>query len=75
VKYIRNVLIRVGPADLDRSLQCWNETYGKQDQSLAIDGKTMRNAIDKQGHQIHIMSAVGHQTKACHTQKKLVLCL
>jgi len=23
----------------------------------------MRNAIDEQGHQIHIMSAVGHQTK------------
>jgi predicted transposase YbfD/YdcC len=68
---IRNVLIRVDPADLDRSLQCWNETYGKQDQSLAIDGKTMRNAIDEQGHQIHIMSAVGHQTKACHTQKKV----
>lgn len=68
---IRNVLIRVDPADLDRSLQRWNETYGKQDQSLAIDGKTMCNAIDEQGHQIHIMSAVGHQTKACHTQKKV----
>ena len=67
---IRDVLIRVDPQELDTALQRWNETYGKQDQSLAIDGKTMCNAIDEQGHQTHIMSAVGHQTKNCYTQKK-----
>lgn len=67
---IRDVLIRVDPLDLDTALQRWNETYGKQDQSLAIDGKTMCNAIDEQGHQTHVMSAVGHQTKDCYTQKK-----
>jgi hypothetical protein len=67
---IRNVLIRVDPQHLDRALQQWNEAYGKQDQSLAIDGKTMCNAIDDQGHQTHIMSAIGHQTKSCYTQKK-----
>ena len=37
---------------------------------LAIDGKTMCNAIDDQGYQTHIMSAVGHQSKTCYTQKK-----
>ena len=37
---------------------------------LAIDGKTMCNAIDDQGYQTHIMSAIGHQSKACYTQKK-----
>ncbi len=67
---IRNLLIRVDPLQLDRALQRWNEAYGKQDQSLAIDGKTMCNAIDEQGYQTHIMSAVGHQTKNCYTQKK-----
>jgi hypothetical protein len=67
---IRNLLIRVDPLHLDRALQRWNEAYGKQDQSLAIDGKTMCNAIDEQGYQTHIMSAVGHQTKNCYTQKK-----
>ncbi len=71
---IRDVLIRVNPVDLDRALQRWNEVHGEQDQSLAIDGKTMCNAIDEQGHQTHIMSVVGHQTKTCHTQKKLVPC-
>jgi len=67
---IRDVLIRVDPVHLDRALQRWNQTYGQQDESLAIDGKTMCNAIDDQGHQTHIMSAIGHQSKTCYTQKK-----
>jgi hypothetical protein len=62
---IREVLIRVDPVHLDRALQRWNQAYGRQDESLAIDGKTMCNAIDDQGHQTHIMSAIGHQSKTC----------
>jgi hypothetical protein len=67
---IRDVLIRVSPADLDRALRRWNERYGGQDESLAIDGKTMCSALDQQGQQTHIMGVVGHQTKICYTQKK-----
>lgn len=71
---IRNVLIRVNPDQLDQALQCWNEQYGIVDESLAIDGKTMCNAIDDEGRQTHIMSVIGHTSKQCYTQKKLVLC-
>jgi hypothetical protein len=71
---IRNVMIRVGPTDLDRSLQRWNQACGQQDTTLAIDGKTMCNALDPKGHQTHVMSVVGHQSKACYTQKKSLLC-
>jgi hypothetical protein len=67
---IRDVLIRVDPVHLDRALQRWNQAYGQQDETLAIDGKTMCNAIDDQGYQAHIMSAIGHQSKTCYTQKK-----
>jgi hypothetical protein len=67
---IRDVLVRVDPLHLDRALQQWNEAYGKQDDSLAIDGKVMCNAIDEQGYQTHIMSAIGHRSKSCYTQKK-----
>jgi len=67
---IRDLLIRIDPADLDRALQRWNEVHGEEDETLAIDGKTMRNAIDEEGRQVHIMSAVGHKTKICYTQKK-----
>jgi hypothetical protein len=67
---IRDVLVRVEPMHLDHALQRWNQTYGQQDETLAIDGKTMCNAIDDHGYQTHIMSAVGHQSKICYTQKK-----
>ncbi len=67
---IRDVLIRVDRVHLDHALQRWNEAYGQKDESLAIDGKTMCNAIDDQGYQTHIMSAIGHQSKGCYTQKK-----
>lgn len=71
---IRDVLIRVDPAVLDCALQKWNVAFAPQDQSIAVDGKTMCNAIDKEGRQTHIMSAVGHESAICYTQKKSVLC-
>jgi hypothetical protein len=71
---IRDCLIRTDPVHLDHALQRWNQTYGQHDESLAIDGKTMRNAIDDQGRQTHVMGVVGHQTQACYTQKKSVPC-
>ncbi|MDO9046345.1 MAG: hypothetical protein Q7U66_01255 [Methylobacter sp.] len=72
---LRNVLIRVDPEQLDLALQQWHKAHGQNDESLAIDGKTMKNAIDKEDRQTHIMSAIGHQSKACYTQKKPVLSL
>jgi len=71
---LRNVLIRVDPAHLDRALRRWNETYAGEDESLAIDGKTLCNALDAEGHPTHVMSVVGHQTQTCYTQKKSVPC-
>lgn len=66
----RDVLIRVDPVHLDSALQRWNAAYGEADDSLAIDGKTMCNAIDRTGRQAHVMGVVGHQSKTCYTQKK-----
>jgi hypothetical protein len=72
---IRDVLMRVDPQQLDLALQRWNQAYAGEDQSLAIDGKTMCNAIDDQGYQTHVMSVIGHQTGVCYTQKKSATCL
>lgn len=69
---IRNVLMSVDPAQLDQALHAWNTQYGALDESLAIDGKTMCNAIDESGRQTHIMSAIGHESGHCYTQKKSV---
>jgi hypothetical protein len=67
---IRNALINVYPEQLDQALNAWNDQYGRMDESLAIDGKTMCKAIDETGRQTHIMSAIGHQSGQCYTQKK-----
>ena len=42
--------------------------------ALAMDGKTMKNAIDDAGRQAHIMSVIGHESNLCHTQKKWAPC-
>ncbi len=65
----RETLIGVNPEHLDLALQNWNEQFAKEDEGLAVDGKTMRNAIDEEGRQTHILGVVGHQTDRCHTKK------
>jgi hypothetical protein len=72
---IWDCLVSVNPVELDRSLQRWNRDHGKEDSCLAIDGKTMKNAVDDEGHQTHILGVVGHQSGMCHTQKKSAICL
>lgn len=71
---IRDVLVRVDPEHLDPALQRWNAVHGEQDEALAIDGKTLCNAIDDTGRQTHVLSVVGHQTKTCRAQKKSAPC-
>jgi len=71
---IRDVLTRVDPTALDRALHAWNAQYAATDEGLAIDGKTLCNAIDDEGRQTHILSAVGHQTQSGYTPKKSPLC-
>lgn len=71
---IRNALIGVDPEQLDQALSAWNTHCSHLDESLAIDGKTMCNAIDEQGRQTHILSAIGHQSGQCYTQKKSAPC-
>lgn len=70
----RETLIRVDPDRLDLALQGWNAQFANEDEGLAIDGKTMCNAIDEAGRQTHILGVVGHESGLCHTQKKSVLC-
>lgn len=67
---IRDCLVRIEPGALDRALNEWNRAWGGQDEALAMDGKTMKNAVDETGRQTHIMSAVGHESKRSYAQKK-----
>ena len=67
---IRDLLVRIDPAELDYAIRGWNEVYGAKEETLAIDGKTMCNAIDEHGRRTHIMSVVGHESNNCYAQKK-----
>lgn len=70
----RETLMRIDPEKLDLALRGWNAQFAEDDEGLAIDGKTMRNALDEEGRQTHILGVVGHQTARCYTQKKSALC-
>jgi hypothetical protein len=70
VNVIRDVLMRVDPEQLDRALAAWNELWSPRDRSLAIDGKTLCGSADAQGLRVHVMSVIGHDSKAAYTQKK-----
>ena len=67
---IRDCLVRIEPGLLDQALNDWNRAWGIHDAALAMDGKTMKNALDEDGRQAHIMSLVGHASKTCYAQKK-----
>lgn len=67
---IRDCLVRVPPDTLERALTAWNQAWGLDDSALAIDGKTMKNAVDADGHQTHVVSVIGHESNVCHSQKK-----
>lgn len=67
---IRNCLVRVEPDALDRGLQAWQATQLKPGEALAMDGKTMKGAIDESGAQTHVVSLIGHKSKHCAAQKK-----
>ena len=71
---IRDCLVRIEPDALDQALNAWTQAWGRDDKALAIDGKTMKNAIDAAGHQTHIMSVIGHDSSVCHAQKKSGRC-
>ena len=70
----RETLIRIDPDKLDCALHGWNEQFAEEDEGLAVDGKTMRSAIDEEGCQTHILGVVGHETGRCHTKKKSARC-
>lgn len=72
---IRDCMIRIEPGALDRALNLWNQAWGHHDEALALDGKTMKNALDENGNQTHILSMVGHESKRCYAQKKWEPCL
>jgi len=68
---IRDCLVRIEPGALDQALNAWNQSGATRDEALAMDGKTMKNAVDETGHATHILSVIGHDSGCCLAQKKV----
>ena len=66
--------MRIESGALDRALTAWNQAWGARDSALAMDGKTMKNALDEAGEQTHILSLLGHDSGTCYAQKKSPAC-
>ncbi len=65
----RGLLISIPPERLGGALQaCTAQTAGA-DEGLALDGKTMRNAINEQGRPTHTLGAIGYQRQTGSAQK------
>jgi hypothetical protein len=71
---IRDCLVRIAPDALDRALNIWHQAWAERSEALAIDGKTMKGAVDADGRQTHVMSVIGHDSGRCYTQKKSAPC-
>jgi len=71
----RETLIRIDPDCLDRALQGWNAQFVKEDEGLAIDGKTMRNAsVKKAAKSIFRASSAMNPVPATPPKKKSLPC-
>lgn len=60
-----SLLIRVDPAWLDAAVKAWHEVHRSGDSTLRpLNGKTIRDTIDGEGRQAHVLDIMGHDTKA-----------
>lgn len=69
---IRDCLVRIDPYALNRALQTWEQANLQSHEPLALDGKTMKGAVDEEGYKTHILSLIGHTSNSCYAQKKSV---
>ena len=67
---LRNALLITDPEQLDAAMQAWCASIDGDDRAIAIDGKTLRSAIDENDRQLHVLGACGHQTRMPLGKKK-----
>lgn len=71
---IRDCLVRIDPDAVNAAFAAWQQAWGIQDEPLAIDGKTMKGAINAESRQTHMLSLVGHDSEHCYAQTKSAPC-
>jgi len=59
---IRRVLALVSAADFDQAVAAWLAQHDGPVRRLAVDGKTVKKAKNKDGQALHLVSAVTHES-------------
>ena len=68
---IRNIMTKVDPDQLARATARFCREHGwDQGAGIAVDGKTIRGAVDDAGRQTHVLGVSGHDASAPLAQKK-----
>ena len=66
---LRNALVHTDPDRFNAAIDAWHRSIDGTDAAIAIDGKTLRGAIDDNGRRMHVLSAVGHRSRRTLVKK------
>lgn len=67
---IRRLLRAVAAADFDKAVIAWQEEIDPTVlKRIAVDGKTVKKALQKDGRQLHLVSAISHDTNRLVAQR------
>ena len=69
---LRRTLQQVDADELDRVVGGWlAEQEGDQPEAVAVDGKTLRGAVDASGRKVHLLAALAHGSGIVLAQRRV----
>ena len=70
VTCLRHAIMKADSDQLSEAFRRWWADHGPGDDAIALDGKTLRGAIDENDRQVHVLGACGHASRAPLGKKK-----
>ena len=67
---LRDAITNTDSDQLSAALRRWWDDHGPGDDAIALDGKTLRGAIDENDVQVHVLGACGHTSRIPLGKKK-----
>ncbi len=68
---LRRVLQQVDADELDRVVGGWLACQQDAPGAVAVDGKTLRGAVDADGRQVHLLAALAHGSGVVLAQRRV----
>ena len=75
ITVIRNAITEVSPEALQEAVNTFcDQHFGLANETLAIDGKTLRGSLNEDDKQVQVINVVGHKSSRCYSKKKSASC-